>query len=163
MSKADTLFVQDTTCTPRELERTHSILLGDGREQPYTFKFQEELEMPREHALKFLIDGAWIVTDHDGNRITAPKKSDETKSLPVVGLDECVAKHEELTQNALLLRAAPIPGAEDFHKSTKKEIIIAFLVAYNKRQAGISETPEDADTEDMSQAELDEMFADEAA
>ncbi len=110
--------------------------------------------MPREHALLFLKDPAFVVTDENG--VTqAPIPTAEAARKRKVGAEEmepgqCVAFYEELTSPALLARAAQRPGGNLIDPLSKRADIIAFLVKGNPgsnagQRAGVIQATVDAE------------------
>lgn len=151
MPEEETLFVEDTNCSSRYPERAHEFIVNGDERQIHTFKYLEKLEMPIGAAMRFTVDEAFRVTDHDGKRFDpAPKLVD--RSLPIeVGDDECIAKFEELTQHALLARAVVEPGSDEFHRSTKKDELCAFLTA---RMVAKNAPADEDDPDAMTEEEL---------
>ena len=75
----DIYFVLDTNCTERHPKRSHEIIIGEPPNHEihsYTFVRTEPLAMEKAHALKFLHDEAWEVTDSEGNRVRPITKGD---------------------------------------------------------------------------------------
>lgn len=147
--------VQDTTATAVSGMRTHDILC-DGRVFQYSFKPGEALEMPPAHAWKFVPIDSFIVTDEKDNRIrqTIPiTKGVETGQLKD---DECIARYEELTIEALLSRAVPLPGGERMGRQSGKEGLAAFLIAARKTKTPSAPAADTASGEAVEELEPEE-------
>lgn len=166
----DTLFVQDMNCSPRHLKRQHEIPMIDGTVGLYDFKHGETLELAHGIAMRFSRDEAFRITDHDGNIFDpAPKLVDQ--SLPVqVEVDQCIANYDELTQAALLRRAAVEIGGENMNTRTSKKEMIAFLTELARvRQSDPDAAKSGRDLAkpdpgpELPGEELNQMFGDRAA
>lgn len=161
MSEPEILYVEDTNCTPRHEVRTHEIVIDD-YPKPVTFKYREKVMLPYAEAMKFTVDGAFRVTDEDG-KVYEPVKKPRDTSVPVaLAANEVVAELHELTQEALLRRAAIKPGGEKLSKSTKKDTIIDFLqaaYAVERTPGRDADAPEaDASGEAMDMDEVDSVL-----
>jgi hypothetical protein len=152
--------VIDTSATADCPLRNHDIRIGD-EIQTITFQQGAPTRLPFEIGMKFMKDG-FIVLDDDGEGVVpAPATTDETIRLRI-GADEVVAKYEELTVSALMIRAAALPGGEkltvgavdrvaliDFLKGTTSltsadEVILADEVENEDEiQLEIEDAPED--------------------
>lgn len=165
------LFVEDPTALNGYPPRTHELLI-DGRVKSYVFAPGQKLSMPYSHAVKFLAAG-FIVTDaEDRIMVSAPRGPDPHATERFqFGPEEIVARYDELTRPALLLRVNQTTGGEAYTSDHAREDLIAFLkVDRDKREAVLKTrrrndgTASDGDSVgDMSPAELDKMFGEEAA
>lgn len=124
----DTLEVTDTTCVPGAPRRVHAMMIG-GSVKEIEFNLGRPTAVPLDVGLRFLKTDAFLVVDPRTGR-----KYDPTPPVPTqesgfrLGPDETVARWDELTQDALFVRAKQLPGAEDIKKgSTPKEKLIEFL------------------------------------
>jgi hypothetical protein len=129
------LQVTDTTCTPAYPTRTHDIMY-QGRRAQVTFNYGNPLRLPIDVALKFLKDEAFVVTDEDGNQYDPTPKAPEAAGAEFkLAPDEIVAKLDELTQEALYLRAKQLNGSDHIKKGTPKTELVAFLAAQRLTEA----------------------------
>lgn len=98
----------------------------------YIFEPGKATPVPMAVAVKYLVGNpGFQVHDADGNIIREVRSEEATLpgSAPVaLKADECIARYEELTANALRDRAEKIAGFDE-SGADKKEDIIAFLVA----------------------------------
>lgn len=137
--------VLDTTCvsTPppnaapgtKALPRVHEHLFDDGV-RSYEFYFGKRLEMTEAEARKFVMHESFHVFNTDGDRVLPTITvfrgfGDTTEKLAD---NECVARFDELTIEALHERAAPLPGGEHINRKTGKAGIIAFLISSRKKK-----------------------------
>lgn len=139
----------------RHAPRFHEAAIG----VVYALTADRICPMPRSHAVKFLCDPAFEVTDEHGD-VQRPV----TKALPATGggvilrPGQIIANPEELTTPALLLRASMIPGApENLGAATARERLINIVLS----AASPSAVPEeDGDIEDMDDQEIQKMMPD---
>ena len=175
--KTKTYTVIDTTANGAYPSRSHEIIVGD-LIVGYDFTVNEPTAMSYAHAMKFLKTEEFHVFDPDGKRIK--RAPDVTISKvggdgAVLSEDQCVAEFDELMADALLSRAAQLPGGESLSVRSGKAKVIAFLKAQTaaaRRQAdidagkveGLSTARVDGgDSEEMSEADVDTFFDDEEA
>lgn len=115
--------VRDTTAS---VARTHVML--DDNKRPMNFTFPNDVDavdVPYRYALKFARITSFEVTDPTGRVIRAiPQKKLDAGFH--IDHDECVAKYDELTHEALLSRATNAGGA--FKSKVTKSELIAFLM-----------------------------------
>jgi len=155
-----TLFVLDTTARPPCPVRAHDVLLdrASGVVRTYEFHHNEYLEMPADHAMRFITNDAFLVKkDPEGPRMRPiPVRTEDSVRLQP---DQCIANYDELTQGALLSRTKARAGSERFTKGTRKIDLIDFLMDTAAPEAAPRE-PEDAegleDLIDDDDGELDE-------
>jgi hypothetical protein len=168
----ETLDVLDTTATQQYPERTHELRIGDEIKQ-YTFKTGQKLALPAAIAMRFLKEPSFIVTDQDGKRITPPPV--EPENPLALGRGETIARFDELSADALMIRCKAEPGGDMFKRNTGRQPMIQFLTerADAKRRdheralasnARGSDTGEDllagGNSQPLNRAELDKMFED---
>lgn len=131
------LTVTDTTCTPEYPKRTHDFMY-QGRRAQVTFELAKGacLNLPIDIALKFLKDEAFEVVDPDtGSKYDpTPKQPDAAGASFELGPDEVVAKLDELTREALFIRAKQLPGSDDLKPNSPKEKLVAFMAASSLRK-----------------------------
>ena len=165
------LYVLDTNAKPPCPVRRHDVLLEHGGEKTYEFKANKWTKMSAAHAIKFLCDEAFVVSESEGGpRIKPIITRPEGGAIPTLKPDECIARYEELLQSALLIRAQMKQGGELFSQNAKKADLIEFLMGNQPKSAGPA--PEQAPSvddvtdvtgEDMSEDELAGMFDGEEA
>ena len=148
MNDQKTLFVKDSNAKPgtvREHEIiTHMDYVTDeitGGQVPrildsriYKLSRSEPVEMSESHAMQFLKDDAFIVTDADGKRLKTVSKKDVDVGNIVLEADEVVAKYDELTREALYARCKIIPGAEEIKAGSRKDAMVSFLIETEERR-----------------------------
>lgn len=120
----ETLDVLDTTATQQYPKRTHELRIGDRIEQ-FTFETGQKLSLPAAIALRFLKEPSFIVTDADGKRITPPPV--EPENPLALGRGETIARLDELSAEALLIRCKAEPGGEKFKRNVGRQPMIDFL------------------------------------
>lgn len=126
-----TLKVFDTSATSEFPVREHDIVFN-GVIEKVKFNYGQPTVMPVEKALKFNKDG-FIIKGMDDTPYEKPVQVDNvTQSRLAPG--EVVAKLEELTTEALRLRAAVMPNGETVAKA-KKEELIEFLKGFGSAVA----------------------------
>lgn len=115
-----TLKVFDTSATSDAPVREHDIMFN-GVIEKVKFNYGQPTVLPVEKALKFNKDG-FIIKGMDDSPYEKPVQVDNvTQSRLAPG--EVVAKLEELTTEALRLRAAVMPNGETVAKAKKEELI----------------------------------------
>lgn len=143
MEEAKKWKVRDTGAKLGET-RMHEIIIktfDDGREPATTvYKLGSEahVEMPEEHARKFLHDPGFEVLDNDGALVKPVKKRDLAALFQHLQEGETVAEYDELTHDSLLKRASVLPGSESFRKNTPKAELIEFILSATRREIGVS-------------------------
>lgn len=145
--------VIDTSATAEAPVRVHDVMYS-GKIEKVTFKANEATELPQSLAMKFNQDG-FIVMDENGETYKPPVAKSEvvTKHL---GEGEIVARLDELTVEALMARAALLPGGEKVKKSKKE--LIEFLTSAKPKSATASDAPRgNAGKEELSEISDDTM------
>lgn len=153
--------VTDTSATAAFPNRTHEIILN-GEVKSIKFQYGEPTSLPFEEAAKFQKSEGFIVTNDDGDVMVKP--SDVPPAvMHTMKTNECVARFDELTKDALYIRAVMLPGGEMFKGNSSKDELIAFLVDANVNAI----TPNDGNgqsapasgglSEDMTDEELAAM------
>jgi hypothetical protein len=167
-AETETLYVMDTTATPAYPTRTHEHLI-DGVPTQFTFAVGQKLPLSIDKALKFLKDPAFIVTDADGKRYDPTPKEPTGAAAVELAPNELIARIDELSTDALVIRAKQINGGEGFKKQDGREKIIAFLIektAATRANEAARAVPTQApgsgniETEDMGEDEVGKMFED---
>lgn len=126
----DDIFVLDTTAQPG-VDRTHEMLI-EGRLVPFTFKYATPLKLPFAIAMKFVNIAEFVSTDENGVPTPFKRTPVQPEQLQAgqrfrLADDETVARYDELTIEALLIRAAIMPGGEAIKRNSGKQAIIDFL------------------------------------
>ena len=103
------LRVVDSSCTAESPERTHDVFVR-GALTRTVFKFGEELILPFEHGIKFMLDG-FKVEEADGTAMNLPAVTKES-IRETLAADQVVANLSELTLASLKLRAGQKKGGE---------------------------------------------------
>jgi hypothetical protein len=129
------LKVYDSSATAEAPTRVHEIIVN-GELEKITFRRGEATVLEESRALKFLQDG-FTVMDENDTPYTPPVKADEKVSAQLKP-GECIARFEELSLEALKIRAAVLPGGEALAKA-KKDDVIAFLVSAQNGPAAASD------------------------
>ncbi len=152
----DILFVEDPTARINDEPRKHEMLeddpaSGQRRIVPYIFKAGEKLQLPTHTAMRFAKAGM-IVTDQNGQLYKPPSQvSDDAMRHLAPG--ECIARYDELKQEALLMRCKLIVGGEKFNKASRIADLIAFLTESDAKKAAelrARSAENDDGTEDIS-------------
>lgn len=149
MAKEKTVYVLDTSATGESPVRSHDVFYN-GKIERVEFKFGQPTPMPFDLGCKFMLPG-FIVKDGDGLDMSAPPVTVDAVKFQI-GDDEIVAKYEELTQEALMLRALGRVGGEQFadnHTATRAE-----LITFLKTK---SEEVQDEDSVDFGVIATDEI------
>lgn len=122
----------------------------------YSLSAEKATPMPLDHAMQFLKDSAFVVTDEKGN-VMKPMENIAEKATHIALPEGCViAKYEELTRDALVLRAKVLPNSGSIHPiKSKTSDVIAFLIAHDA--AG----KKPAKAQGMNEDELDRLFENE--
>ena len=132
------MYVIDTSATPMADTRVHHLRLTGGRIAAFTFKAGEPLRLPFEQAIQFLKNDGFVHVDAQGNEMPfrkAPKRPDDLQPGEVFKLDEAetVARFDELTTNALILRAAMLPESDAIVRTQDRAAIIPFIIGYYRK------------------------------
>lgn len=141
--------VFDLTATEAGGPRTHEIVV-DKRRVSYKFSVNAPIEMPESHARKFLPIESFAVCDMDEARIfpTVPLNKGVVDKIALAD-NECVARLEELTIDALVARANVLPGGERISKNYGKDEVITFLLAARKNVVASMRPPKPTDDDEI--------------
>ena len=151
-----TLMVKDLTATADNPSRTHELIIG-GRIEKFIFAYGEYLVLPFNTAIRFSQNPGFVVEHKDGRSFEAPPSDvDERSETPKIELadDEVIARFDELTKPALVLRAQLLPGGEDITDRIGKGDVIEFL----KQERLAAKKANSVSDGDMSQDDLDNLF-----
>jgi len=140
------LRVTDSSCTAEQPERTHDVFVR-GELKRTIFKFGEELILPFEHGIKFMLDG-FKVEETDGRTLNLPAVAKESIKAELAP-DQVIANLSELNIASLKLRAGQKPGGEVFldAEDDARGDIIDFLVGKPPAAADSGEPVETIDGE----------------
>lgn len=152
--------VYDTSATAQNPVRIHDLVF-DGIVEQVKFNYGEATKLPLAKALKFQKAG-FLVKDADDVLIPTPSETPETVKTQLKE-GEIIARYEELTNEALLLRVAILPGGEAFTRASKKKELVDFLVVAEKNRSKPADpTRVNDEGEGMSATELANLVPDDA-
>lgn len=117
----------------------------------YSLTSHTGTDMPMEHAVNFLRDPSFIVTDADGEVVGSLDRQTAVGQVqPRLQLksNQVIATLDELSNTSLLVRANEYPEGKGFKQNTKKETLIAFLTDQAKIAGGRGPDDAAADAED---------------
>lgn len=139
------LRVTDSSCTAESPERVHDVFIR-GVLIRTVFKFGEELVLPFEHGIKFMLDG-FKVEETDGTAVNLPAVASEIAKA-TLAVDQVVANLSELTVASLKIRAGQKPGGEVFldAEDDARGDLIDFIIG--KPPAGVADKVEIIDGQD---------------
>ena len=133
--------------TIRYRVRPHEIRPG----VVYELSFREPKMMPEGDARIFLKDSAFIVTDEMGRTVAPLSVTAQSRVLPgQLEANMVLADLNELTDEALLTRAAQLPDGHRLNSETSRERLVHFIVAAHTmkgRQKAGRAAPTDAEQE----------------
>jgi hypothetical protein len=138
--------------------RKHAITEQSGIVTYYELKANEFTKMPRDHAMRFLCDPAFVVKDVEGKVMRPVAKKEHTSHVQIPA-GFVIAELAELSREALFIRCKLCVGSESVHpKKTPVADMIEFLNR-NATTPGVI-TPEVIGDVDLgaSSDELDAMF-----
>lgn len=126
--KSKALLVNDLSVNETSGPRTHVIVVG-GQEIEVKFELGKQTILPFEQGAKFMGKEGFVVREVDGNELKIPAVPSDSVAAQI-GPDECVAKYDELTFNALKVRAAQKQDGEIFLEAEQedRDSVIAFLI-----------------------------------
>ncbi len=162
----ETLFVTDTNIVdPDAKPRIHEYLADNGRKHFYAMSYAARCEMPFAHAMRFLREKTFLVTDKAGNQIEpirAPSDGHHGHAIAYLADDEVISRLDELTQGALIKRANSLPGGSKFKANASKSDCIAFILESNRSKAKKAKDQrraiDDDDLEMMSDEDIMEFM-----
>ncbi len=171
-SNKDFVLVFDKTATPMNPIRRHDVLLDDGTIATYEFKVGKWFKLPRAHGMRFArLKEGFEVKDADGQpikplEIPGEKDAKDGGASFHFAPGTCIARYEEMTAAALIVRANLVPGGLHFNAQNKKAELVKFLTENDEKKereraaAKDSLDLSDADTlgGEMSEAELKALF-----
>lgn len=156
--------VLDTTAVPGGANRHHEQIV-DGIARTFIFEPGKGLELPAEIAVKFLKTDGFKLVDDDNNVVVYERPPRQPEDLGageklVLAPNETVARYDELTNAALVKRAAPMPGGEVFARSAQldRAAVIRFIMDTKAKlaAANVSKDKDIGDDEFLPPAETDE-------
>lgn len=145
--------VVDKSCTSHSRTREHEILM-DGDVTHVKFEYGKKMLLPFSVAMKFQKDG-FELKDEDGNVFQRTPES-TVETIVSFGPEKVVAHITELTQEAVYVRAAMLPGGEKFKPASPKEKMVEFLIESARQKLG-SVKPAGETIEEMSENELENL------
>lgn len=121
----------------REKRRIHET---PSRKQ-YALHASEPTPMPKADALVFLRDPAFVVMDPTGRvHVSLPaSEAAGDRTAKELEPDQCIARYDELTTEALQARVAARPGGHEIDPTAPRDELVAFLAA---APAKMDERPE---------------------
>lgn len=139
----DVLYVRDMNARLDE-QRVHSITIrvyenGEVETKEYALSSRKRVKMPASHAMQFLRDESFEVTNEKGTRLKPVEKTPEVDTRVILKPGECVAKYEELTDDALFRRCMATPGAvSEMEGDTPpdRSRMVVFLQKVDERKHG---------------------------
>lgn len=134
-ARPDTLFVEDLTSHDPTTPRVHRIMVK-GQFKDYGFLPGKPVELPFGVAAKFLIDDAWVVTDHEGNVYRPSPKRVKSEDIKSLSPTQVIADLSELTTQALYVRSVKFPGGEVLTRATSRDEFIEFLAGAHAAMDG---------------------------
>lgn len=143
--------------------RSHEIIIheyDDGRDPDtkiYALTREGDgdgVEMPFPHAMKFLVDKAFVVKNRRGDRIAPPAKTEGGLGALQLQPDQVVANLSELSKQSLYKRCAMLPGGERVATTDEPGVMIEFLVQNEKRRRRVTSAAGDADLK-LASGDLD--------
>lgn len=139
------LAVIDTSATADCPVRVHDMMVN-GEWKRIEFNFGKPTVLDYAVAMKFNLPG-FIVRDADENEIAPPPVTSDAVAFQLAP-DEIVARYDELTNEALVMRCVVKHGGERFvsGEGTRKEMI-GFLLGVDMPET-ITETVPEADEAD---------------
>lgn len=162
------LEVYDTSANHECPVRQHDVKIN-GEILSITFEAGKRTLMPRDVGLKFMKPGFRVYEKDSTVELTRPPVTDETVKNRIA-VDEVVAKYEELTGDALKMRAAVFPGGEayiagnvaradliDFLKRGPQKPAVLKPVVPEPQEEVLSTEPEEAGEIDLEVVEIDDV------
>lgn len=115
---------------------------------------QTQVEITMDTALKLAGNDGFLVRDPDGNEIKADTGV-TVGSGPKLDIDECIARFDELTRDALLERAKEAGG--QFNTKSTKGDVIEFLIEATHGEEALKEYAESEILDDDDYEDDDEL------
>lgn len=153
--------VYDSNALPGK-SRAHDVVLSIRGDKVITKTYQlfsdedQPCFMPRDHAMRFLKDKAFLVYDEDRELVEPIETKKETDVNVVLPSDEIIAKIEELSDVALFRRCKLLPNSEGIQEEkSSRDDMMDFIEAANKaaRRVGTARGSEGVIPQ-MSDAEI---------
>lgn len=144
--------VTDTSATSTVPTRVHDVIV-DGKTKQITFKYGEPSMLSFAEAMKFQKEG-FIVNDEDGLLVQRPSET-TVETLSQFGADKVIADLNELTREALYVRAATLPGGEVLKIGSPKDVLVKFI-----RDSASKKLKDSTATEEVTEladSELDKL------
>ena len=122
MNSDKSMLVKDSSCNEICQHRQHTITLN-GEQTMVDFYFGKDTILPYEAAMKFAALDGFEVIDPEGRTVSIPQAVENV----IINSDQTIAFYNELTLEALQIRAATKVGGEDFVNSEDRELLIYFI------------------------------------
>lgn len=128
--KAEWMWILDTTAVA---EMREHVMMVNGTISKYEFHARRPTLLHPAVAVKFLAEPAFRLTDADGviqEWSAVPKQPHQLQAGERFHLDanQTVARYDELTGNAIKIRALQLPGGEAYSASRDKDAMVAFII-----------------------------------
>jgi hypothetical protein len=157
------MYVRDMTATLASGARTHEMMVN-GAVEAFEFKPGKSVKLDRAVAVKFLMHGpqAFRLCDKDGVFIDwkgTPRQPGDLQAGERLRIDadQTVAYLNELTDEALWLRCAALPGGEAVADGSRDGMIsfIVESVQKRRRENSQSDRSEDEFVPEVDMADID--------
>lgn len=153
MAEEKTAFVRDVLAMEGKARR-HTLIesfMPDGKTvrttRHYDLKAEVGTEMPLAHAMQFLKDANFVVSDAAGNIIQPiPVVSGNDRGGQRLQPGETVAHLSELTTSALLKRCKASAFSGNINEESSRETMIEYLMSEPARNAGPAQSADVAAT-----------------
>lgn len=126
--------------------------------QTYLLNSQKPTPMPKEHALQFCKDKAFVVTDENGVRQRPIEKAPETAAQVPEGFT--LAAWDELSDEALFRRCKVHATSVAITEQSSRNQMVAFLTTVGRPTPGVSRGSENIIREDPDAAKMVDLSAD---
>lgn len=117
--KVKDLFAKSTS-------RIHELADANGRRINVEFPVDKYVELPLTLALPLVGNNGFEVIGPDG-KILKPARARGAETL-TLDYDQTIARYSELTIEALIERARPLPGGDKLSRKDGKDAIINFIL-----------------------------------
>ena len=114
--------VIDSSVTSEYSVRRHDIFVN-GKLQTVEFKHGEEMILPYEAAMKFMVDGFTVVDLDTNSALSVPPDQVNRNANIVLNENEVIATYDELTLKSLKVRAVLKRDGETMLDASREEII----------------------------------------
>lgn len=148
------LYVLDRSATHRAGTREHELILADGEIRPFAFEPFKGTRLPFEIAMRFLKSEGFVLVDATNQVIPfkkLPKRPEELEAGEQlkVGMEETIARYDELTDRALAMRVAQLPGSEVIVRRGSRDEMVKFIVDFYQLKARQNARRENMNIDDL--------------